>query len=60
MPLAPQTALRCPSLTVMEKSLDYMAGHIVIRAKSKKRPGLIDETKEIISETELSGGSRVV
>jgi len=39
-----------------EKGMDSMAGLIIIRAKSSKRPGLVDTQKEIISEGEVQAG----
>ena len=39
-----------------EKGMASMAGQIVIRAKSSKRPGLVDTQKEIISEDECDAG----
>jgi len=39
-----------------EKTMESMKGHIIIRAKSTKRPGLIDETKQRITEDECDAG----
>jgi len=40
-----------------EKTMDCMKGHIVLRAKAKKKPGLVDEHKEpLYSEDDLRGG----
>jgi len=40
-----------------EKSMDCMKGHIVVRAKSKKKPGLVDEHKSRMnSEEEMRSG----
>ena len=39
-----------------EKSMDSMKGHIIIRAKGTKRPGLVDGTKQRITEAECVAG----
>ena len=39
-----------------EKTMDSMKGHIIIRAKSTKRAGLVDETKQRITEAECVAG----
>lgn len=39
-----------------EKSMDSMKGYIILRAKCSKRPGLIDGSKERITENELDAG----
>jgi len=39
-----------------EKTMESMKGHIIIRAKSTKRAGLIDETKQRITEDECDAG----
>lgn len=39
-----------------EKSMDSMAGHIVVRAKCRKRPGLVDGKKARITENECDAG----
>ena len=39
-----------------EKSMDSMKGNIIVRAKSQKRPGLVDGKKERITEAEIVPG----
>jgi len=40
-----------------EKTMDCMKGHIVLRAKSKKKPGLVDEHKSALyTEDDIRGG----
>jgi hypothetical protein len=39
-----------------DKGMDSMAGHIVIRAKSKKRAGCVDGDRSQITEAEIEAG----
>jgi hypothetical protein len=39
-----------------EKAMDSMKGHIILRAKSSKRPGCIDGSKARITEEEVRAG----
>ena len=42
-----------------EKSMSSMAGKIIVRAKSTKRPGLVDETRTRITEDATQPGMNV-
>lgn len=39
-----------------EKGMDSMKGHIIVRAKCAKRPGLVDGQKQRITEGEIQAG----
>lgn len=39
-----------------EKSMDSMKGQIILRAKCSKRPGLVDGSKDRITEAEMDAG----